>query len=50
MRSLLLYLAAAVAYVTLGVIEPYFLLSWPEGVAFVLLAVWVLPALVRRIT
>jgi len=46
--ELALYLAAGVAYVVLGVIEPSFLLSWVEGAAFLLLAVWIVPAVVRR--
>jgi hypothetical protein len=47
-RELALYLAAAVAYVALGVWEPNLLLSFFEGAAFLLLAVWVIPAAVRR--
>ena len=47
--SLRLYLVAAVAYIALGVWIPQLLLSWVEGAAFLLLAVWVLPALVRRL-
>ena len=43
--TLVLYLAAAVAYVTLGVFFPRVLFSWVEGAGFLLLAVWVLPAL-----
>ena len=49
MRELLLYLAAAAAYVTLGVFVPELLLPWPVGAGFLLLAVWVVPALVRRL-
>ena len=49
MKELLLYLAAGAAYVALGVFVPEFLLSWPVGVAFVLVAVWLLPAFVRRV-
>ncbi len=48
-RSLAVYVTAGVVYVTLGVLEPNLLLSWVEGAAFLLLAVWVLPALVRRV-
>ncbi len=43
-----LYGAAAVAYIGLGVLVPELLLSWVVGVAFLLLAVWVVPELVRR--
>jgi len=46
-RTLVLYLAAASVYVTLGVFFPRVLLSWVEGAGFLLLAVWLLPALGR---
>ena len=49
-RTLALYLAAAAVYITLGVFLPEVLLSWVNGGAFLLLAVWVLPALVRRLS
>ena len=49
MRELALYLGAAAAYVGLGVAIPELLFSWVEGAAFLLLAVWVVPALVRRL-
>jgi hypothetical protein len=49
LKELALYLAAAVAYITLGLIEPSFLLSWIEGAAFLLFAVWILPAAIRRL-
>ena len=45
-RALALYLAAGAAYVTLGVFFPRLLLSWVEGAGFLLLAVWLLPALI----
>jgi hypothetical protein len=48
-HSLALYLATAVLYVSLGVAFPAFLFSWPVGAGFLLLCVWVLPALVRRL-
>ncbi len=44
-----LYLVAAVAYIGLGVAIPELLFPWPVGVAFLLVAVWVIPALVRRV-
>ncbi len=50
MRELSLYLAAAVAYIALGVAYPSLLFSWVEGAAFLLLAVWLLPELVKRVT
>lgn len=45
-RTLALYLVAAAAYITLGVFFPKILLSWVEGTAFLLLAVFLLPALI----
>lgn len=48
-RELALYLAAAVVYVGIGVAFPSFLLAWPVGAAYLLLAVWALPALFRRL-
>ena len=48
-RTAALYLAAGVAYIALGVLVPQALVSWPEGAAFLLVAVWLLPALVRRL-
>ncbi len=44
-----LYLAAAIVYIALGVAVPDFLWSWVEGAAFLLVAVWILPTLVRRL-
>jgi hypothetical protein len=48
-RELALYLAAAVAYIALGLVEPRFLFSWVEGTAFLLVAVWLIPAAIRRL-
>lgn len=45
LRTLLLYLTAGAVYVALGVFFPRVLLSWIEGTGFLLLAVWLLPAL-----
>jgi len=42
---LALYLLAVVVYITLGVFFPRVLLSWVEGAGFLLLAVWIVPAL-----
>jgi hypothetical protein len=47
--ELALYAAAAVAYIAIGVAFPDLLLSWVEGAAFLLLAVWLLPTLARRL-
>jgi hypothetical protein len=49
MRELALYLAAGVVYIGLGVAVPELLFSWIEGAAFLLMAVWLLPALVARL-
>lgn len=48
MRELALYLAAGVVYIALGVAVPELLFSWIEGAVFLLLAVWVLPAVWER--
>lgn len=49
MRELSLYLAAGAVYIALGVAVPELLFSWIEGAVFLLLAVWVLPALLERL-
>lgn len=41
----LLYGASGIAYITLGIFVPQTLSLWPFGAAFLLLTVWVLPAL-----
>jgi hypothetical protein len=48
-REPALYAAAAAAYIGLGVAVPELLFSWPVGVGFLLVCVWLLPALVRRL-
>ena len=48
MRDLGLYLVAGVVYVAIGVAVPELLLSWPVGAAFLLVAVWLGPAAIRR--
>ncbi len=45
----ILYGAAGVAYITLGIFVKQALAFWIEGAAFLLLAVWILPAVIRRI-
>lgn len=47
--ELLMYLAAGVAYITLGIFVKQMLALWIEGAAFLLLAVWLLPALIQRL-
>ena len=49
MSELRLYLIAAVAYIAIGVAFPTVLYSWVEGTAFLLLVVWILPSLIRRL-
>ncbi len=48
-RTLVPYAIAAVLYIALGAWEPRFLLSWVEGISFVFLIVWAVPALLRRL-
>lgn len=48
MRELAFYLGAAAAYIGLGVAVPELLFSWPVGVTFLLVCVWLRSALVRR--
>jgi hypothetical protein len=48
-KTLLGYLAAAAVYIALGVIVPELLLAWIVGVAYLLVAVWLVPALARRV-
>jgi len=48
MKELALYVAAGVVYIALGVAIPELLFSWIEGAVYLLLAVWVLPALLGR--
>ena len=45
----LLYGASGIAYITLGILVPNALALWPMGAAFLLLTVWLLPALIRRL-
>jgi uncharacterized membrane protein (DUF485 family) len=49
MKQLALYLAAGVVYIALGVAVPELLFSWVEAAVYLLVAVWILPALVGRI-
>ncbi len=47
-RPLLPYALAFAVYVAFGVAVPEFMLSWPIGVGYLVLAVWLVPALLRR--
>ena len=49
MSELAPYLAAAAVYVALGVAVPEFLFSWVVGAVYLLLAVWVVPRVLRRL-
>jgi hypothetical protein len=49
MRELAVYIGAGLVYIALGVAMPELLFSWIEGAVFLLLAVWVLPALLQRL-
>lgn len=49
MRELTLYLVAGVFYIALGVAVPELLFSWIEAAVYLLVAVWILPALVGRL-
>jgi len=48
-RERLLYVGAAVSYVSIGVFVTEFALSWIVGFAWLLLWIWGLPALVGRL-
>ena len=48
-REPALYAAAAVSYVAVGVFVTEFALSWVVGFSWLMLWVWGLPALVRRL-
>jgi hypothetical protein len=48
-RTLPLHVAVAAAYITLGVLVPEVLFSWPVGAGFYVLGAWGVPALVRRL-
>jgi hypothetical protein len=45
----MLYLATGAAYIGLGVAFPVLLYTWVVGAGFLMLGVWVIPALVRRL-
>ena len=48
-RELLLYIAVGVVYIALGVAFQPILYSFLVGAGFLLLGVWILPALLRRL-
>jgi hypothetical protein len=47
--TLLLYLSAAGLYIAIGLITTDFLLSMPVALAYLLIVVWLVPALVRKL-
>jgi hypothetical protein len=49
MRTLLVYLGAAVLYIVVGVIYLDFMLSVFVAAAYLLVAVWLVPEAVRRL-
>lgn len=49
MRALVGYVVAGVIYVAIGVALPQFLLSWVTAAAYLLVAIWLVPAGIRRI-
>ena len=49
LRTFAIYAVSAACYITLGVFFPRFVLSWVEGASFLLLAVWLVPALIGRL-
>lgn len=46
-RELLPYLVAFVVYLAIGISVPEFMLSWPVAVCYLLITVFVVPALLR---
>jgi hypothetical protein len=47
--TLVPYAVAALLHIVVGVIEPRVLLSWAEGILFLLLFVWAVPQVWRRL-
>jgi hypothetical protein len=48
-REFRVYFAAFVVYVVIGVLVPEFMFASVVGIAYVLVATWLVPALVRRV-
>ena len=48
-RELTLYLTTGAVYIGLGVAFPVFLYSWIVGAGFLMVGVWIIPALIRRL-
>ena len=49
MRELAAYGIAGVVYVGIGIVVPAFLFSWVVAAAYLLVAMWLVPAAVRRL-
>jgi hypothetical protein len=49
LRELAIYVAAAAVYIGIGLYNVDFLLSWPVAAAYLFLAVWLVPAAIRRL-
>ena len=47
--ELVLYIVAGIAYIALGVFVQQVLAWWIYGAAFLLFAVWIVPAFLRRL-
>ena len=47
--TLAVYLIAAAVYIGIGLYNTNFLLSWPVAVAYLLVAVWLVPAAIKRL-
>ena len=48
-RELLIYVIAGAVYIAAGVFYPQVVFSWVEGAGYLLVAVWLVPALIARI-
>ena len=48
-REFAAYVAAGVAYIAIGLLEPAFLFSWVVAAAYLLVALWILPTVVCRV-
>ena len=49
MRDLAHYVVAGLVYVALGLAFPAFLFSWITAAAYLLVAIWLVPAGIRRL-
>jgi hypothetical protein len=50
LRTLLVYLSAAIVYIVVGVFFVDFMLSVVIAVAYLFVAAWLVPAAIRRLT